>query len=214
MKQHMEHCVGAAFVPRAMTCYLCDMQFASIAGYKQHMEHAHNADDAATSYNQRMDARYTQKRHEEQAQARDGAGVAGIEADAKKPADIAGGGGESKSTHPTIAAALGFGMNKLSPNKDGRRYPCSVCSSTFTRVDNMRAHMLKFHGIEVAPNSAGNSRRSTPVSMVASYYDAGVSSVHDSPSMVPRHVGSLSPHQQPSPIVIQPDGFEDSKVNI
>ncbi len=32
MKQHMEHCTGAAFVPRAMTCYLCDMQFASIAG--------------------------------------------------------------------------------------------------------------------------------------------------------------------------------------
>ena len=60
MKQHMEHCVGAAFVPRAMTCYLCDMQFASIAGYKQHMEHAHNADDAATSYNQSMDARYAQ----------------------------------------------------------------------------------------------------------------------------------------------------------
>ncbi len=47
MKQHMEHCVGAGFVPRAMTCYLCDMQFASIAGYKQHMEHAHGADEVS-----------------------------------------------------------------------------------------------------------------------------------------------------------------------
>ena len=139
-------------------------------------------------------------------------------ADAKKSGEPEGGAGgalgESKSTHPTIAAALGFGINKLSPSKDGRRYPCSVCSSTFTRVDNMRAHMLKFHGIEVAPSSTGNSRRSTPVSMVASHYDAGVSGIYDPPSMVPRNLGNLSPSQQPSPIVIQPDGSEDSKVKI
>lgn len=45
MKQHMDHCVGAAFVPRAMTCYVCQMQFASIAGYKQHMEHTHVGDE-------------------------------------------------------------------------------------------------------------------------------------------------------------------------
>ena len=138
--------------------------------------------------------------------------------DAKKsgePGGEAGGVlGESKSTHPTIAAALGFGINKLLPSKDGRRYPCSVCSSTFTRIDNMRAHMLKFHRIEVAPSSIGNSQRSTLVSMVASHYDAGVSGIYDTPSMVPHHLGNLSPNQQPSPIVIQPDDSEDSKVTI
>ena len=32
--------------------------------------------------------------------------------------------------------------------------------------------------------------------------------------MVPRHQGNLSPNQQPSPIVIQPDGSEDSEVKI
>ena len=140
---------------------------------------AHVSDDAATS---------VQPEHGHQVRAEtprgagagacDGAGMAVIDAaDAKKSGEPGGGAGgalgESKSTHPTIAAALGFGINKLSPSKDGRRYPCSVCSSTFTRVDNMRAHMLKFHGIEVAPSSTGNSRRSTPVSMVASHCDAG-----------------------------------------
>lgn len=72
----------------------------------------------------------------------------------------------------------------------------------------MRAHMLKFHDIEVPP--MGGSRRSTPVSMLGGTGAHADSPLFDSPTMVPRHVANArvaSPGATP-PIVIEPLGSE------
>lgn len=75
-----------------------------------------------------MDAKKAMQRHEQQAQEENAADDVTRSGD---PADQS----QSRNAHPTIAAALGFGPNnpKLSPSKDGKRYPCSLCNSTFTR---------------------------------------------------------------------------------
>ncbi len=247
----------------------------------------HSYLQSATSYNQTMDAKLAMKRHEQEVKE-GGAGNSMAEGDNRRlPVTDSVGGGDSRASHPTIAAALGFGPGaskplppasgsgsapSSSPSKDGRRFPCTECSSTFTRyvlqslphgwltprilvvsqgsvptstqscfareifncigsvlccrVDNMRAHMLKFHGIEVPPSGGNSSRRSTPVSLVPGGTQAGDAAGHvmmsggiyDSPSMVPRHLGSaLSPGATANPIVIQPlapDQSEKVKVSI
>ncbi len=76
----------------------------------------------ATVYNQNMDAKCAQKRHEDQQrdqQVGEGAGplMQGAAAAGDNPMD-------NKSNHPTIAAALGFGppsQQKTSPGKEGKR---------------------------------------------------------------------------------------------
>ncbi len=76
----------------------------------------------ATVYNQNMDAKCAQKRHEDQQrdqQSGEGAGQL-----LQGPAAGGENSGDNKSNHPTIAAALGFGppsQQKTSPGKEGKR---------------------------------------------------------------------------------------------
>ena len=201
MKQHLEHCVGAAQKYRAMTCHICDMTFASIAGFKQHTDHIHGGDQAAIEYNHKMDAYYAVKRQGDQ----------GKEGPAETKPRKAPEAEENKGSHSTIKKALAWGPVKTSPGKERKRFFCIFCSGTFTRMDSMKAHMFKLHGMEISSPSGGGRRCSTPTSM------APASRMDSSPSIVPTNLTDVSPaaggHQINAPIVIEPsDGAREGQV--